>query len=64
MAARVFFSCSHAEEEQRNQLEKNLAILKRQGLVESWHDSRILAGEVIDNTMTPSWNMPTSSFFL
>lgn len=51
MAARVFFSYSHDDEEQRNQLEKHVALLKRQGLIESWHDRRILAGEHIDNAI-------------
>lgn len=51
MAARVFFSYSHDDEEQRNQLEKHLALLKRQGLVESWHDRRILAGEPLDDAI-------------
>jgi hypothetical protein len=48
MALRVFFSYSHDDEEQRNQLEKHLALLRRQGLIEAWHDRRIAAGEHID----------------
>ncbi|WP_246790498.1 toll/interleukin-1 receptor domain-containing protein, partial [Rhizobium leguminosarum] len=32
----------------RDQLEKQLSILKRQGVVETWHDRRIDAGEEID----------------
>jgi hypothetical protein len=51
MALRVFFSYSHEDEEQRNQLEKHLALLKRQGLVEAWHDRRIAAGEDIDKAI-------------
>ena len=43
MALRIFFSYSHDDEEQRNQLEKHLALLKRQGLIEAWHDRRIVA---------------------
>lgn len=42
--ARVFFSYSHDDEQYRDQLEKHLASLKHQGLIESWHDRRILAG--------------------
>lgn len=45
MPVRVFFSYSHADEELRNQVEKQLAILKRQGVIETWHDRRIRAGE-------------------
>lgn len=42
--ARVFFSYSHDDEQYRDQLEKHLATLQHQGLIESWHDRRILAG--------------------
>jgi hypothetical protein len=34
----VFFSYSHADEALRDQLEKQLALLKRQGAIETWHD--------------------------
>lgn len=44
----VFFSYSHADEGLRDQLEKQLAMLKRQGVIETWHDRRIGAGENID----------------
>lgn len=46
--ASVFFSYSHVDEALRDQLEKQLSILKRQGVVETWHDRRIDAGEEID----------------
>ncbi|WAR43341.1 toll/interleukin-1 receptor domain-containing protein [Methylomonas rapida] len=42
---RVFFSYSHADENYRNELEKHLMSLKHQGIIESWHDRRIVAGE-------------------
>lgn len=41
----VFFSYSHTDEGLRDQLEKQLALLKRQGVIEVWHDRRIGAGE-------------------
>ena len=41
----VIFSYSHADESLRDELEKHLAILKRQGQIETWHDRRIGAGE-------------------
>ena len=41
----VFFSYSHHDEALRNQLETHLAQLRREGLVESWHDRRIDAGD-------------------
>jgi hypothetical protein len=43
--ASVFFSYSHADEALRDQLETQLAMLKRQGVIETWHDRRIGAGQ-------------------
>jgi hypothetical protein len=48
MAARVFFSYSHKDEALRDQLEVHLAILKHQGLIDAWHDRRLLAGDGLD----------------
>lgn len=45
MAATVFFSYSHADEAVRDEIEKQLSTLKRQGVIETWHDRRIGAGE-------------------
>lgn len=42
---KLVFSYSHADEKLRDELDKNLSALKRQGLIESWHDRRILAGQ-------------------
>ncbi|NTD88374.1 toll/interleukin-1 receptor domain-containing protein [Agrobacterium tumefaciens] len=47
----VFFSYSHADEALRDQLEKQLAMLKRQGVIETWHDRRIGAGENIHTSI-------------
>lgn len=41
----VFFSYAHEDEELRDQLEKHLAALKRQGVIDTWHDRRITAGD-------------------
>ena len=46
--ATVFFSYSHVDEDLRNKLEEHLALLKRQGVVEAWHDRRLTAGDVVD----------------
>ena len=40
----VFYSYSHKDEELRDELEKHLSLLKRQGLISDWHDRRIGAG--------------------
>lgn len=42
---RLFYSYSHKDESLRNELETHLKLLHRQGLVESWHDRRIDAGD-------------------
>lgn len=46
--ATIFFSYSHADETLRVELEKHLAMLKRRGLVEAWHDRRIMPGSPLD----------------
>lgn len=40
----LFFSYSHKDESFRDELEIHLAMLKREGLIEAWHDRRIDAG--------------------
>ncbi|WP_438001891.1 TIR domain-containing protein [Sorangium sp. So ce185] len=42
---RLFFSYSHRDESLRDELETHLALLKREGLLQSWHDRRIAAGD-------------------
>lgn len=41
----LFFSYSHKDEELRNELETHLSILKRQGVIATWHDRRLVAGD-------------------
>lgn len=41
----LFFPYSHADEALRNELEKHLAALRREGTIKSWHDRRISAGQ-------------------
>jgi hypothetical protein len=48
----VFFSYSHADEELRDQLEKHLTMLKRQGVIETFHDRRIPAGNDLDRSIS------------
>jgi len=40
----VFFSYSHKDQRLRDQLETQLSLLKREGLITSWHDHNITAG--------------------
>jgi hypothetical protein len=52
MAIKLFFSYSHKDEALRDQLEIQLAMLKRQGLIEAWHDRRIVAGSKLDGAIS------------
>jgi tetratricopeptide (TPR) repeat protein len=47
-ALEVFYSYSHKDEELRNQMATNLAMLKREGVIKEWHDRRISAGQEWD----------------
>lgn len=50
--AALFFSYCHRDEGLRDQLEIHLAMLKRQGFIETWHDRRITAGEPVDHSIS------------
>ena len=41
----IFFSYSHKDEVQRDELAKQLIILERQGYITLWHDQRIVPGQ-------------------
>jgi len=47
----LFFSYSHKDESLSDELELHLVMLKREGLIEAWHDRRILAGDVLDRSI-------------
>jgi TIR domain-containing protein len=49
--ASVFFSYSHRDERLRDRLENQLAALKRQGVIETYHDRRIGAGQDVDRAI-------------
>ena len=40
----VFFSYAHEDESLRDELEKHLAVLKREGYISGWHDRQIPPG--------------------
>jgi hypothetical protein len=50
--ATIFFSYSHKDEDFRDRLETHLAMLKQLGLIEAWHDRRILAGDNVDHNIS------------
>ncbi|QDT44775.1 hypothetical protein Pan241w_48910 [Gimesia alba] len=45
MSVEVFFSYSHKDEELRDELEIHLSTLKRQRIIEAWHDRQITSGD-------------------
>ncbi|WP_321337389.1 toll/interleukin-1 receptor domain-containing protein [Breoghania sp.] len=49
--SKLFFSYSHADEKFRDTLEKHLSALKHEGLINSWHDRKIPAGDEFDNVI-------------
>lgn len=42
---KIFITYSHKDEDFRSELEKHLSLLKRQGLIASWNDHMIVAGQ-------------------
>lgn len=45
MKIKLFYSYSHEDEEYRKELEKHLATLRDNNLIDEWHDRKILAGD-------------------
>ena len=48
----VFFSYSHRDKSFRDELEVHLAMLKRQGIIGTWHDRRIGPGTDMDRSIS------------
>ncbi|MBL0286754.1 MAG: toll/interleukin-1 receptor domain-containing protein [Bacteroidetes bacterium] len=44
----IFISYSHEDESYKDKLEKHLSILKRNNIIETWHDRKIIPGEEWD----------------
>ena len=55
--ARVFMSYSHVDEALRNELEKHLEVLRRQGVVSIWHDRRIGPGQELHHQIATELQM-------
>ena len=49
-------SYSHADEDLRDELEKHLALLRRQGVIETWHDRRIGPGKEVHGEISVQLN--------
>jgi len=58
MILRLFYSYSHKDERHRERLETHLSLLRREGLLEEWHDRKIVPGqnweEVLDSNLETS----------
>ena len=52
----LFFSYSHVDESHRDQLEVHLSALKHQGLIEAFHDRRIVAGSDLGQSIDANLN--------
>ena len=48
----LFFSYSHRDEQMRDELEIHLAMLKRQRVIETWHDRRIQPGDEFNRSIS------------
>lgn len=60
--AKVFISYSHRDEKALDRLHVHLAMLKREGLVETWYDRQLFAGQEIDHEI--SANLRDSEIFI
>ena len=59
---RVFKSYSHVDEDFRKELDKHLAVLRREGIISSWDDRRIGPGEDLHDEI--SANLETADIVL
>ncbi len=53
---RLFYSYSHKDEILRDELETHLKILQRQGLIQTWHDRRLVPGDEWVNEIDSNLN--------
>ncbi len=60
----VFISYSHADEDLRNMLDKHLSGLKHQGLIDTWYDQCILAGDELDSEISDNLQKANLILFL
>ncbi|MEX0905355.1 MAG: toll/interleukin-1 receptor domain-containing protein [Balneolaceae bacterium] len=54
--SKIFISYSHNDEKWRSELETHLSLLKRQGLISTWHDRRIVGGDDFANEIDVNIN--------
>lgn len=61
---KIFFSYCHADEDLRDELEKSLAMLKRQEKITSFHDRRIISGSNFDDAIDTNMSDADVTLFL
>jgi hypothetical protein len=44
----LFFSYAHGDQQLRDRLEKHLSSLKNEGVIGTWHDGKLVAGQELD----------------
>ena len=54
--AKVFWSYSHIDKELRDELEKHLGMMKQSGLITTWHDSMLTAGQEFEDIINDNLN--------
>lgn len=59
---KIFISYSHKDEKALDRLHTHLAVLKREGTIQTWYDREILPGSEIDNAIIQ--NLDNSDVFL
>ena len=59
---KIFYSYSHKDAEYRDDMERSLELLKRAGLLEQWHDGKILPGNGIPSAIKEA--MDSSEIFV
>lgn len=47
----LFYSYAHEDEEMRDELEKHLTLLRREGTISEWHDRAIVPGQEWDEAI-------------
>ncbi len=62
MNNKVFISYSHVDEGYMLQLSNHLSAIKGEGLIEEWHDRKIIAGQEWDHEI--SQNLLTSTIII
>lgn len=56
MSKNIFISYSHKDELHREDLEEHLSMLRREGIIEVWHDRKITAGSEWKNVIDENLN--------